>query len=208
MRVRPPRCRHPPSRQQRSEAFFPLINLRLLTKRWNAYRMRSGQRNMAFSLFAVEGAQNEFNPSRILVDTSVILDWLLDRHPFADKALRFWEARDAGRAILYSPASVLTGIFSIARRQVGATEVMESLDQCLAVCEIISMDKTILPRARALPNDFEDTVAIACAEAEQLDVIITCDVKRFQHSPISVLDPTSFHEITACIPSAWSERLQ
>jgi len=147
---------------------------------------------MAFSLFSDEGAQNAANPSRILLGTNVILDWLLDRHPFVEKALRFWQAHDAGRASLHVPASVLTDIFYIARRQIGASAAMESLDRCLAVFEIIPVDKTILLRARALPgNDFEDNVAIACAEAEQLDVIITRDVKGFQRSPVSALDPMS-----------------
>lgn len=118
---------------------------------------------MASSLSSAEDAQNAANPSRILIDTSVILDWLLDRHPFVDKALRFWEAHDAGRAILHIPASVLTDIFYIARRQVGADAAMECLDRSLAVFEVIPVNRAILLRARALPgHDFKDNVAIAC----------------------------------------------
>lgn len=147
---------------------------------------------MASSLSSAEDAQNASTPSRILIDTSVILDWLLDRHPFVDKALRFWEAHDAGRAILHIPASVLTDIFYIARRQVGADAAMECLDRSLAVFEVIPVNRAILLRARALPgHDFEDNVAIACAEAEQLDMIITRDVKGFQRSSVSALDPMS-----------------
>lgn len=55
------------------------------------------------------------------------------------------------------------------------------------------VDKLTLLRARALTgSDFEDTVIIACAEAERLDFIITRNPDDFQRSQISVMTPADF----------------
>lgn len=59
------------------------------------------------------------SPLRVLLDTNVALDWLLDRKPWADAAQPFWDARDADQIACYMPASALTDVFYIARRQIG-----------------------------------------------------------------------------------------
>lgn len=108
---------------------------------------------------------------RILLDTNVVLDWLLDRKPWSDQAQPLWDARDADRVIGYMPASALTDVFYIARRQIGIPGAEGAVDRCLAAFEILPVDKTVLLRARALPGgDFEDNVQMACAEAASLDL--------------------------------------
>lgn len=126
---------------------------------------------------------------RVLLDTNVVLDWLLDRKPWSDEALPLWQARDSGRLVTYIAASSLTDIFYIARRQIGNTAALASIDQSL-VLEIAPVDKAILLRARALPgSDFEDNVVIACAEAERLDFIITRNLDDFRHSYVAAIEP-------------------
>lgn len=66
---------------------------------------------------------------RVMLDTNVALDWLLDRTPWADEALPIWQARDSGRLMTYIPASVLTDIFYIARRQVGTVAALAGVDR-------------------------------------------------------------------------------
>lgn len=128
---------------------------------------------------------------RVLLDTNVVLDWLLDRQPWADEALPIWQARDTGQLIAYIPASVLTDIFYIARRQVGSEAALAGVDQSLAL-EVVPVDKAILLRARALPGgDFEDNVGMACAEAERLDYIITRDTTGFRNSPVVAIEPSA-----------------
>ena len=38
---------------------------------------------------------------RVLLDTDVVLDYLLDREPFADAATTIWRAGERGQADLY-----------------------------------------------------------------------------------------------------------
>lgn len=129
---------------------------------------------------------------RVLLDTNVMLDWLLDRKPWSDEAAPIWQARDTGRLIAYLPASALTDIYYIARRQIGAENALAAVDKSLAL-EIISVDKPTILRARALPgSDFEDNVIIACAEAERLDFIITRNPDDFQRSSVVASIPAVF----------------
>jgi predicted nucleic acid-binding protein len=127
---------------------------------------------------------------RVLLDTNVVLDWLLDRKPWSDQAQPLWDARDADRVTGYMPASTLTDVFYIARRQIDIPGAEGAVDRCLAAFEILPVDKTVLPRARALPGgDFEDNVQMACAEAATLDLIVTRNVADFRSTSIPVVEP-------------------
>jgi predicted nucleic acid-binding protein len=129
---------------------------------------------------------------RVLLDTNVLLDWLLDRQPWADEAAPLWQARDTRRVMVYLPASVLTDIYYIARRQVGLDKALAAVDQTLTM-EIIAVDKSTVLHARTLPGkDFEDNIIIASAEKERLDAIITRNPADFQRSSITVMTPADF----------------
>src|SRR5690348_6700916 len=135
---------------------------------------------------------------RVLLDTNVVLDWLLDRKPWSDDTLPLWQARDTGRLITYISASAVTDIFYIARRQIGTPAALASIDQSLAL-EIAPIGKETLLRARTLSgSDFEDNVAIACAEVERLDFIITRNIDDFRYSPVPALEPLA---LPPCLPA-------
>ena len=53
---------------------------------------------------------------RVLLDTNILLDVLLDRAPFVTDSSAIWAACDGGRLVGVLPASTLTDIFYIARR--------------------------------------------------------------------------------------------
>jgi predicted nucleic acid-binding protein len=124
------------------------------------------------------------------LDTNVVLDWLLDRHPWSDEAQLLWDARDAGRLVAYLPASVLTDIFYIARRQIGIAGANDAVDRCLAAFEVLAVDKSLLLIARSLPgNDFEDNVQIVCARDAGLDLIVTRNTPDFVDAGMPVIEP-------------------
>ena len=53
---------------------------------------------------------------RVLIDTNVILDFLLQRELFFQDAERLFQAIDSGQIVGYVTATTLTDIFYIARR--------------------------------------------------------------------------------------------
>lgn len=128
---------------------------------------------------------------RALIDTNVVLDWLLDRKPWSDEAQPLWSARDSGRVIAYLPASVVTDIFYIVRRQADIPTAFAAIDRVFAAFGLFMVDTSLLQQARTLPgNDFEDNVQIACATNARLDLIITRNPADFRSSPITVIQPS------------------
>ncbi len=126
----------------------------------------------------------------ILVDTNVVLDLLLAREPWLSQAQPMWEARDAERLVAYLPASALTDIFYICRKQVGLERARQAVAACIQGFTLIAVDHAIVSAALALPgDDFEDNVQIACAMSGALDIIVTRDPAGFARSPIPAIEP-------------------
>lgn len=64
--------------------------------------------------------------------------------------------------------------------------------------DIITVDDTLLRAALALPgSDFEDNVQIACAQAANLDLIVTRDANGFAQAGIPAIEP---QDITRYLP--------
>ena len=126
---------------------------------------------------------------RVLIDTNIILDFLLQRKPFIQDAELLFEAVSIGQIIGYVTATTLTDIFYIARKETGSLEVAEqAVAEILAVMAICSVNRAILESAlNSGFDDFEDVVQIFSAVAQNLDAIVTRDRKGFLSSPIPVL---------------------
>ena len=114
---------------------------------------------------------------RVLVDTNIVLDYLLEREPFLQDAEALFEAIGSGEVVGYVTATTLTDIFYIARRQTQDVQrARQAVSSILAVMEICSVDRAVLEVALTLAmTDFEDAVQAGCALAQGLDAIVTRD---------------------------------
>ena len=126
---------------------------------------------------------------RVLIDTNIVLDFLLLREPFFQDAEMLFQAIDTGQIIGYVTATTLTDIFYISRKHTRSIEqarqaVLETLT-AMAICPI---DRDVLESAfNSGLADFEDAVQIFSAVAQELDAILTRDAKGFLSSPVPVL---------------------
>jgi predicted nucleic acid-binding protein len=128
---------------------------------------------------------------RVLFDTNVVLDVLLQREPWVSEASALWQADDEGRITGYMIASAVADVFYIARRLVGLEMAQQAIQTCLDAFEICPVDRWDLERAKLLPgNDFEDNLQIACATTANLDAIVTRNPDHFKTAPMSVLIPS------------------
>lgn len=130
---------------------------------------------------------------RVLLDTNVILDFLLDRPPFADAATAVWQANRQGRFEGYISAITPINVFYIARRIKGADVARRMVAGLLAACQVCLIDSLVLQSALALPmRDYEDAVQVASATADRLDAIVTRDTKDYAGAALSVFSPEDF----------------
>ena len=125
---------------------------------------------------------------KVLVDTNVLLDFLLEREPFKKDAEELFAAIDSGQIIGYITATTLTDIFYIARKHTRSLELArEAVSSTLETMTICPVNRNVLEAAFASGlTDFEDAVQIYSAIAQNLDAIVTPDTKGFVSSPIPV----------------------
>ena len=129
---------------------------------------------------------------RVLLDTNMLLDVLLDRAPFVTDSSAIWAACDGGRLVGVIPASTLTDIFYIARRATDRATARVAVGLYLAAFDICPVDRMTIEQATALPgDDFEDNVQLACAIIAGLDAVVTRNDRDFSASPIPILTPAA-----------------
>ena len=130
---------------------------------------------------------------RVLLDTNVVLDFLLDRPPFAEAAAAIWEALVQKRCEGYVSAITPINLFYIARKLKGVEMARASVAGLLKECQICPLDATTLQIALALPlKDYEDAAQLAGAIANRLDAIVTRDPADFAGAPLPIFSPTDF----------------
>jgi predicted nucleic acid-binding protein len=131
--------------------------------------------------------------NRILLDTNVVLDALLERDPWVAEARAIWDAHLRYRISAHITATSLTDIFYVSRRLRDRGKAWLAVGACLDQLYILPVDLPVLQSAARIGDgDFEDHLQIAASVAAHLDAIVTRDPSGFRHSPIPVLSPAEF----------------
>lgn len=126
---------------------------------------------------------------RILIDTNIVLNYLLEREPFFQDAENLFQAVSKGQVMAYVTATTLTDIFYIARKHTQSLEkARQAVLAALTAMQVCPVDRGVLENAlNSNIPDFEDAVQMFGAVAQKLDAIVTRDSKDFLGSPIPVL---------------------
>lgn len=126
---------------------------------------------------------------RVLVDTNIVLDFLLQREPFFQDAELLFQAIESGQVISYVTATTLTDIFYISRKHTRSLEqARQAVSETLTVMTICTIDRAVLESAfNSGLADFEDAVQIFSAVAQGLNAIATRDAQGFLSSPVPVV---------------------
>jgi predicted nucleic acid-binding protein len=118
---------------------------------------------------------------KVLVDTNVILDVLLDRQPHAGASVAVWAAIETGSVEGVLAAHAVTTIHYLIRRELGSARAKRTVAAMLRVFGVASVDGPVIQLALDLPlSDFEDAVTAAAAQAAACDCIVTRDPKGFR----------------------------
>ncbi|NET40097.1 MAG: PIN domain-containing protein [Cyanothece sp. SIO1E1] len=125
---------------------------------------------------------------RALIDTNIVLDFLLQREPFFQDADLLFQAIATEQVDGHVTATTLTDIFYISRRHTRSIEqARQAVSETLTAMAICPIDRAVLESALSSNfADFEDAVQIFSAVAQSLDAIVTRDRQGFTHSPIPV----------------------
>jgi predicted nucleic acid-binding protein len=127
---------------------------------------------------------------RVLFDTNVVLDVLLDRQPYAEASAAVWSAVETGTAEGILAAHAVTTIHYLIRKEKGNARARRIVSAILRVFGVAAVDGAVAREALLLPcPDFEDAVTAAAARLAGCECIVTRDPKGFRGSPVRALTP-------------------
>ncbi len=137
---------------------------------------------------------------RILVDTNVILDVILQREPFYEDSKQIMIA--CQQELLWGTITTqsIADIFYIIRKDFSPTERRRIL---LGLCEIfhvsaINREKLVVALKNEAFEDLEDCLQAESAVLFGAEYVLTRNVKHFIASPVPAITPKDFCEQMKC----------
>ncbi|MBN1637387.1 MAG: PIN domain-containing protein [Ignavibacteriales bacterium] len=124
---------------------------------------------------------------KILVDTNVVLDVMLDREPFSLPAAILLSKVESKKLVGFLGATTITTIYYIARKTVGSEQARTEIDKLFKLFEVAPIDKPILESAvKSEISDFEDAVLHEAGKNVEVDAIVTRNPKDFKKGTLPV----------------------
>ena len=130
---------------------------------------------------------------KILFDTNVILDVLLDRKPFSNDASYLLSKVEQSEIIGFLCATTVTTIHYLATKVLDKQAAIRHIQSLLSLFEIAPVNRLVLENALDSKfSDFEDAVLYEAACHAGAEHIITRDISGFKSSQLPVYTPNEF----------------
>jgi predicted nucleic acid-binding protein len=132
---------------------------------------------------------------RILVDTNIFLDILLQRPPFFKDSHRIFKMVESSMTEGFIAPITINNIAYIARKSHLTDQIRKFIVLMAETFTICTMDSTTVRRATGLNfTDIEDSLQAAMAEAHECDFIITSNGSDYKHSAVPAMSATAFFD--------------
>ena len=130
---------------------------------------------------------------KVLFDTNIILDVLLDREPFSEHASYLMSKVERSEINGFLCATTVTTIHYLLSRNLDKKNAITSINSIIALFEIASVNRLVIENAlKSKFTDFEDSVLHESARHAGAEYIITRNIKDFKNTKIPVFTPTEF----------------
>ncbi|MBT1071184.1 PIN domain-containing protein [Pelotalea chapellei] len=135
---------------------------------------------------------------KLLLDTNIVLDVLMDRMPFADSAAELFSRVEDGTIIGYLCSTTITTVYYLVSKALGGPRAQEEIKKLLSLFEVAPVNRLVLEAALVADfNDFEDAVIHEAARHVGAEAIVTRNQKDFKNSRISVYSSDEMAKILA-----------
>lgn len=136
---------------------------------------------------------------KILLDTNIVLDLLMDRMPYSDAAVELFSKVEDGTVTGYLCGTTITTVYYLASKALGAARAQEEIKKLLTLFEVAPVNRLVLESALVVDfNDFEDAVIHEAACHAGADAIVTRNQKDYRKSRISVYTSAEMAKIFVC----------
>lgn len=137
---------------------------------------------------------------RVLFDTNVVLDALLERDPWAEAAVILFAKVESGELVGHLGATTITTVYYIARRNKGAGTADRMMRDLLRIFEVAPVNRAVVEGALASGfADFEDAVLHEAGRSVGADALTTRNPKHFSKSTLRIYAPD---ELVAALEEA------
>ena len=128
---------------------------------------------------------------KLMIDTNVILDVLLERSDFYENSKAVLDLCENKKILGFVSASSITDIFYLVRRALKDTDkTYKVIGALLNIVGILNVTQDDVQRAFLQhAKDFEDCLLAECAKSNNCAGIVTRDKKDFQDFGITLYSP-------------------
>lgn len=124
---------------------------------------------------------------KLLLDTNIVLDLLMDRTPFADAAAALFSKVEDGSVTGYLCATTVTTVHYLLAKALGAAQAEQEIAKLLQLFEVAPVNRGVLAAALETGfSDFEDAVIHEAACHAGADAIVTRNLRDFSRSRLPV----------------------
>lgn len=127
---------------------------------------------------------------KILFDTNIILDVLLDREPYASSAAVLMSKIEESEIKGFLCATTITTLHYLLVKTLGNKDSKKYIKLLMTLFEIAPVNRLVIENA--LNNDFkdfEDSVLYESAMHSGVEYIVTRNIRNFKSSKIPVFEP-------------------
>ena len=131
---------------------------------------------------------------RLLIDTNVILDYLLSRGGFREQAKELFDLVKYGEHFEVLSSSAVTDIFYHLNKELrNSFQAQDQIRELMKIVSVLTVSEQDIRAALDMRwKDFEDAVQYAVALSNRVDAVISRNVKDFEGKEIAVMTPGEF----------------
>ncbi len=130
---------------------------------------------------------------KAFVDTDIIYDLLAKRDPFYSAAAHLFTLADEGKVQLYVSALSLANIHYLISKQQSEGQAKQILRKFKVLVHVTSLTEKIIDLAlNSEFEDFEDAIQYFSALQNDIEVLLTRNLKDYRKAQISVLTAQDF----------------
>ncbi len=127
---------------------------------------------------------------RVLFDTNVVLDVLLDRAPFAEVGANLFSRVERGNLNGFVGATTVTTVHYLSSKVVGAARAHDVVERLLSLFGVAAVNRTVLVDALQLGfEDYEDAVLHEAARHAGAEGVVTSDRSGLRKAKLAVYAP-------------------
>ena len=130
---------------------------------------------------------------RVILDTNLVLDVLLEREPFVKAAVDIFCLVEKSRIDAFLCATTITTIDYLLTQSLPTSNARDALRRIISLFEIATVNRPVIERALGSKiHDFEDAVLDEAGRMAGVDSIVTRNTKDFTGSALKVFEPNEF----------------